>query len=287
MTKWILAPIFFLSLQTYAYIGSVNSATGNAGTAAVEASETPYTNPAGMSFLRGYYFTAGFGMAHQNAVGNSQDLAISLSENMKETIVPTAFSYNQESFRGDAPAGVQMPDDLRRELKLSVANFLMDQVSVGFGLHHVDDRLDRDSYQQTNGQVGVLWAPNRNLGFAAVFDNLVGPNTDIPEAYRLNQTTELGMTYNYKRFVRVKADIGTGTNNSFVKPVLGAGMESFMNRWMVLRWGFQKDVQQETNLYTAGLGFIGPRFGLNYAYQNSPQDETLTRHSVDLAIPIW
>lgn len=80
---------------------------------------------------------------------------------------------------------------------------------------------------------------------------------------------------NYKRFVRVKMDITTDSNYGLVRPLFAAGIESYMNDWFILRWGAQRDNEKATNKYTAGLGFIGPKFAFHYAYQNSPEDLSL------------
>jgi hypothetical protein len=275
--------LIFLSFQTQAYVGSVSAATGESGRAAVEASESPFGNPAGLAFLSGYYFSAGFGASRQTAMGTAQDLAVSLTDNMKETVLPTSLSYVQ---RTTLPSGAA-EEVFQRNFKLSFGNFLRDGLGFGLAVNHEDDRLPSEHFSQTNIQTGFLWAPNKNFGAALVFDNILPGSGGVPEAYRLKSTTAIGGSYNYKRFVRLKADLISDSGNSWSRPTLAAGMESYMNRWLVLRWGVGRNNETESNLYTAGLGFIGPKFGIHYAFQNSPQNESLTRHSVDLAVPIW
>ncbi|MGZ5279231.1 MAG: hypothetical protein ACXWC9_04785 [Pseudobdellovibrionaceae bacterium] len=272
------------SSLAHAYLGSVSAATGEAGRAAVEASEAPFGNPATLGLMKGYYLTAGFGATKQNKVGTNQDLAISVTDSMKETVVPTSFSFVQNTTR---PEGVT-DDLLARAFKLSFGNMLNKQVAFGLGIIHQDDRFPEDRYAQTNVQTGFLWTPNQNIGAAVTFDNMIPIREEAaPEAYRLKQTIGIGSSFNYKKMLRLKVDVISAENNTFGKPTLAAGLESYMNRWMVLRWGAQRNNHIDANLYTAGLGFIGPRFGLHYAYQSSPQNESLTRHSVDLALPIW
>jgi hypothetical protein len=125
------------------------------------------------------------------------------------------------------------------------------------------------------------------LGLAVLFENLISPNKEIPEFYRDQQRSTLGASWNFKKLFRFKGDISTNKNNNISKPTLGVGMESYLNRWIVLRLGGQRNTDEDYNLYTGGLGFVGPRFGLHYAYQSSTQKESLSRHSVDMAIPIW
>ncbi len=277
--------IFALSIlpaMSFAYMGSVNSATGGAGSAAIEASEAPYGNPAAMGFLKGYYFTAGFGSKTQRTVGSAQDIAVSLSDNMKDTVVPTSLSYVQTTTKPEIGDEV-----LEREFHLGMGNMLAPGLGFGLGINYNDDRFMNDRLTQTNIDSGFLYAPTRDIGASILMENLLPLNKDVPEAYRMRQTTTLGASFNYKKFVRFKTDLITGSNNNFGKPTLAAGMESYLNRWMILRWGLQKNNEKAANVYSGGLGFIGPKFALHYAYQNSPQDESLTRHSVDMAVPIW
>lgn len=282
MFKILLSSLLFVSCFAKAYVGSVTAATGEAGVATVEASENPYSNPAGLAFLTGYYFTAGFGTATQSAVGSHQDLAVSLIDNMKETVVPTSFSYAQTTTKPEIGS-----EALRRDFRLSFGNFIRPGFAFGLAIVHDNDVLEMTKYEQTNVQMGFLLAPNSDLGLAVLFENLVPPNKDIPEDYRLQQTTSVGASWNFKRLFRFRGDVIAGGDNSFQKPTLAFGMENYLNRWLVLRLGFQRNSEKEANLYTGGVGFIGPKFGLHYAYQNSPQKESLTRHSVDLAVPIW
>ncbi len=81
-SKWILSAVLFLSSGAQAYTGSVSAASGETGIAAVEASENPFGNPAGLAYLTGYVFTAGFGSQTQAAVGSNQELAVSVTDNM-------------------------------------------------------------------------------------------------------------------------------------------------------------------------------------------------------------
>ena len=278
--------IFLAGSVSSAYVGSVSAATGQAGLAAVEASESPFSNPAALAFLTGYYFSAGFGAGHQGSLTNSQDLAVSVTDHMRDTVVPTSLSYAQTAVKPGDNALTQ--DEIwKRQFKLSFGNFYTETLAFGFAIQHENDKLSVQSYSQTNFQFGGLWSVNKNLGFALVVDNLMQPNQDIPETLRQQQTIAIGGAYNYKRFARFKLDINSNPNNTLRSPSFGGGVESYMNKWLILRMGAQRNNDLNSNLYTIGAGFVGPKFGLHYAYQNSPQDESLTRHSVDLAIPIW
>lgn len=69
--------------------------------------------------------------------------------------------------------------------------------------------------------------------------------------------------------------------------VLGA--ESYVETWMVMRAGFSRDDLAQESWGTLGLGFLGPRFYINYSWEKtiarSNLGEDRNFHSVDFGIP--
>lgn len=272
-----------ISTTSFAYVGAVSSATANTGVATVEASDAAFLNPASLGHMKGYYFYSGFGATKQNTTANNQDLAFSLTDAMPDTVVPTSLGYvqNTRQFNGEADNSVS------REFRLAFGNIFRKNLAFGLAVDYGNDRFLNQSYQQTNLEAGFLWTPNANFGAGIQFKNLLKPDESIPEFVRFQQRTVAGISYNYRKFMRAKVDLSSTSNNSLKKPTLGVGLESYLNRWLVIRLGAGRDNEQAVDQYTGGLGFMGPKFALHYAYQSSPQNERLTRHSVDLAVPIW
>ena len=265
-----------------AYIGSVSSATGRSGVAAVEVGEAPFSNAATLPFLRGYFFSAGWGSAQQTELGTTQDLAVSLIDNMKETVVPTSLSYSQQTYSGNS-----LPVDQHQELRLGVADLVNKRYSFGLAGVYQTDRLAKETFHQLNMQLSGLMAISKNWGFAAIANNMIPAGNKVPQAYRQQQGLTLGTSYEYKDVVRFKFDVSSDSGYSWGHPLLGGGVENYLDKWVIFRIGAQRDNQVAANIYTAGIGFAGPKFSLNYAYQNSSEDQSLTRHSVDLAVPLW
>ena len=279
------------SLSAHAYNGAISSATADAGRASVEASESPFLNPAGLPFLRGYYFTSSFATSPQGKTQTDQDVALSVTDNLPQTVVPTSFAYTQTHL-SDLTTSFPGAEIYNKDFRLSVGSFAFKHWTAGVGIHYDQTDLVRSNqqdirYTQTNFQLATLWAPTLDLGFTLIEDNLLPRSSDVPDELRLKPTTAFGVNYNYRTFMRLKADIITASNNSLNKPVLAAGLESYANKWLVLRMGLQRNNEENANIYAVGVGFVGPKFGLHYAYQNSPDQDTLTRHSVDLALPLW
>jgi hypothetical protein len=277
---------FLMMLVSYssahAYIGSVSSATGRSGAAAVEAGEAPFSNSAALPYLRGYFFSAGWGSASQTELGTTQDLAVSLIDNMRDTVVPTSLSYVQETYRNSS-----LPADQHQELRLGLGGLVHRRFTLGLGGLYQTDHLAAQTYHQFNMQMAAMWAFSRDWGFAAIANNIVPAGDKVPEPYRQQQTLTLGTSYQYKTVVRFKLDVTSDAGYAWGHPLLGGGVENYLDKWLIFRVGAQRDNQLAANIYTAGLGFAGPKFSLNYAYQNSAEDQSLTRHSVDLAVPLW
>jgi hypothetical protein len=281
--KHLIAPLFLVPTLSFAapYKGAVSTATGGAGAAIVESSEIPFGNPAALGHLKGYHFTSSFARASQGEV-NDSDMAFSISDSMPDTIVPTALSYSQNNTE----------DSLKNQLhqkhfRLSFGNMVHDRFAFGLGIGHDQIRLANKSFSDTNLTVGTLFSNKSNIGFAVVANNILRPNQNIPEELRPSQTITVGTSALYKRLVRFRVDATARLEDQMAKPLLGAGVENYLNKFSILRVGYQRDSLLEANVYSAGLGFVLPKFGLHYGYQQSPQKELLTRHSVDLAIPIW
>lgn len=280
MKLWtLLSVLLSVGVSVYAVTpGAISSATAGSGRGAVEASESPFLNPATISYLRGYYFTS----SYNSASTKGTDLTLSLTDHLPDTVVPTSLGYTQSSLPL-AGGGMLKTSDLR----LAMGEKVSEHLGVGLAVHHKSDRTEAEYYSQNNFVLAGAVSVTDNLSFGLVFDDILGASPAIPENMRLMNRTSAGVSYNYKRVVRAKFDLISATNNSFSKPTAVGGVESFMNRWLVLRVGLGRNQETNGNIMSAGMGFQGPKFGVHYAYFQSSEDENLARHTVDLAIPVW
>lgn len=281
MWKFIMMSLLLAAGTAQASVGAVASSTAEAGRASVEATDAAYLNPAVIPYLKGYYFTTGYGSAKNSDSAKSAQFSFSLLDNLPDTVVPTAVAFTQS--KNDFTSQETIGNDFR----LAFANFIDKFWSGGLGIRYRDDRVNNSKFNQTNMSFSTLYSPTSTWGFAVVLDNVLGESGDSPEGIRLKPTTALGMNYIYKRLIRTRLDLVTSTNNSWDRPLIEAGLEMFMNRWVIMRMGAQRNNEEAANAYSAGLGFVGPHFGIHYAYLMSPEQESLTRHALDLAVPIW
>lgn len=284
MIKTLVCLCLFISTQVFAapYLGAVSSATAGAGRASVEALDSPFLNPATLPYVRGYHFNSSFSAS--NSVNSTQEsnMAVTITDNMKDTILPTSLGYIQ--------TGLVRPDQSKvnsKDFRLAFGQRVLPKLSVGLSGHYKNDKTEFDSYGQTNLTLATALSLSDNLSLGLVYEDFLPPPSVVPEDFKLWTTTGFGLSYNYKRVIRSKLDIVSGQRNTFTRPTISGGVETFMNKWLILRVGAGRNQELKSNILAAGIGFQGPKFGIHYGYQNMKQDENSSRHSVDLAIPIW
>jgi len=282
MGKWLVIVVIagvLSSLSASAQYGAVSTATAGSGRAAIEPTESSVLNPASIPFSRGYFATSEFSTLY-----GGQEFGVALTDNLPDTLVPTSLLYTQiNSQQIEGPSQNFTTQDLR----LQFGTFVTPKWAFGLTVQHKIDHVDPLTYTQTNVLLGSIYAFNENFGVAAVLDNVIAPDNSVPMAYQLLPSVALGLNYNYVKQMRFKLDVITAGNNSFNQPTVAAGLESHWNRWLVMRMGASKILQQNLDEYGGGVGFSGPKFAVHYGYLNCPQQDKLTRHAVDFAIPIW
>ena len=257
--------------QVYNY--STSAGTGGAGRASVEGGDSIYLNPATLPHLRGRHILASFA---------KDEMAFSLSDNTEESTLPGAGGYVQKKFDY---LGTQVKQS---DIAVSLADFVTQQFTVGITGHYFETKIENalsTSYRQTNMDLGFAYVLNGNIGLGAVLYNAFGEKNDIPEAFRLKPTIGVGMNYIYREQVRYRLDYVSAENYNFGKPQIMAGMEAFLSEFLVWRVGFHHESLTSRNLTTAGVGFNGPRFAFNYAYQGNTKESGDYRHSIDLHLP--
>jgi len=268
----------FFSTYVFAYVGAVSTGTAGSGRAAFDITEAPVLNPAAIAYLKGYFFNTGYGVQ-----GRGNSFNISLTDNLPDTILPSSLQYWQQNQKNSLSQ-----EFATQTIKFGVGNYVGKSFALGFGMNHQIDSLNSTKHIQTNLTVGSLWSVSPQLTFAAVFDNVVEPDSSVPSFYRLKPATSFGLAYNYRKFVRLRFDLETPvSSNSFSQPNIASAIETYWNRWIIIRLGLRKELSSKIDQYGGGLGFVGPKFALHYGYIQSPQDDKVSRHAIDLAVPIW
>lgn len=257
---------FYLIVNTAAaqvYNSAISAATGGTGRAAVEVGDASFLNPGTLVHVRG---------RHLFASTAKDELAVVLSDNTKESVIPASFGYVKKTV--DMSLGRLEESNL----SLSLAEFATEQWAMGITGHYREQTLPNSSYRQTNADIGLIYTPEPHIGWALVGYNIFGEDKGAPEALRRKASVGGGFNYIYRETVRFRLD--ATTESEFM-----GGVETYLNKFLISRLGYYKDSDDFRELISAGLGFKGPRFALNYAYEGNPKESGDYRHSVDLGIP--
>lgn len=275
---FLLFYVFSLRAFAYDYVGAVSTATAGSGRATFDRTEAPSQNPAAVAHLKGYFFNTGYA-----TLDKGNQFYVSLTDNLPDTLLPSSIQYSQWDQKTK-----NMRDWSTQKIQFGVGNYIANLFALGFGLQHRIDSFAATKYTQTNLRVGTLYNLNSKFSFALVFENILEADSSIPKEYRFFPGTSIGASYLYQKLMRIRFDLETPErSNSFNYPSLAAAMETYWNRWIILRFSARKELETKIDQYGGGISFVGPKFALHYGYIQSPQDEKLTRHAVDLAIPIW
>jgi hypothetical protein len=260
--------------------GAVSLATGQAAIASVDAGDSVFLNPAAMAHLKGYFITTGLIGQTQANTDSSNLITISVGDNSVDAMVPAGVLYTHGSI---SAAGTQWKS---RSAQVAMGDFVAPKVAVGLSVFHQILQSYDVVKTRTSADLGLLHTPTENLGLGFLAKNLgITKDQAAWPLERLSPQLGLGFNYIYQSFIRVRLDLMQGPAGQRNKLSSMMGFESFLSQWLIFRIGAQRDGATDSNLSTFGLGFAGPKFQINYAYQTKPQDLDYELHAVDLVIP--
>ncbi len=263
-------------------IGPVSSGVGGAGVASVEVVESSFFNPASLahapSFVGGVFYKDGW----LDGVNHTSELAVNMVDNSEGVIIPGGFGFIQRrtNYLG-------LPSVDKKLWNLSFGNFFISKLAFGASFHYVESETSSESYDDFNLTAGIIWNPHPDWGFGLSCYNLLGGNEEIPLYFRELANLTAGFTFIASEFLRVRFDVAKLLEqNPDANLVLKGGIESFLSEYFILRLGWNSDQNSNQETLTAGFSFVGPRFTLDYAYQQKQQGIVNgPLHSVDLSFP--
>lgn len=283
MRQILVIILFYSSIATANInkmtIGNVSAATGSAGIATVEAGDSAFLNPATLVHLKGYQITTSH-RSNSNRLGKSESQSlITITDNGYDAVVPASLAaIHREFYWNNSQVKA-------KGFRVALSNFLAPQVSMGLGINHAQSEVLGQRYLDTNVDFGFLYTPTPEIGLGLVAYNIIAIDKVTPNLDLTEPAWGIGANYIYQGFIRVRLDLNSGPQQAPSKFTYQGGFESFLSEWFVVRIGAQRDDFKRENRITGGLGFMGPKFQVNYAYQMSPQDDSLASHGVDLVIP--
>lgn len=247
-------------------------ALANSGVGHINASDSILLNPAVLPLLPYKPFVISSYKDH---------LSVSMADHGREALFPAGIFYQQG----------QNDVFKTKTYGLSLGHAFTHTIAVGasFKYHDFKERLTGEKYQQTKADIGAMWTVNKQLTLGAVYNGLALSDTDLADTLDKASSVTAGISYSVEEVILVKFDIEKAIqeNNLSSKEALAfkSGLELALNEWIMARVGYLNDNINLQNLFTAGIAFEGPQFGLHYAYQKNSKKDIDPLHVIDLSIP--
>lgn len=268
------------SLHAQVNFAPISSSLGGAGIANLDQLEGSFLNPAVLPHFKDFSIGGVFGQG--SVVANQDDQVRGILAADCTTLVPGSFAYIDAKRTGLLAAEV-----IQKYYSLSLASFVRNRVTLGLGLNREESQIvDGGKYVENNYTIGLLYSPASELAIGFVAKNLAKPSGKVPVALQLPASIGLGMFFIFAEKFHVRADLGQEIrNNPESKTFMSFGVETRPVDYIAIRWGFGWDNLRDRTLFTAGLGFVGPRLSAGYSFQNEIQEDGGPRHMFDIGLP--
>ena len=262
---------FLFSNITHATIGAVSTATGGSGLAAVEPVDGLLKNPAFIRDLLNRNFAFNY---------SPDQWALTVSDNAPDSLFPAALQIinTRQTILNTQKLGLTFAAP---RLKTLVVGATAAMISYD----HNPNLSTSEKFHQGVVDVGATLAITRDIGVGFVANKVGSTKIDLAENLQLQKSMAMGLSYTYANFIRLRFDAESGPDNVTDRLIYMFGMENFINDWVVVRFGYQNNNVVSKNYASTGLGFVGPQFGLHYAYISDVNSGRDQKHLIDLAIP--
>lgn len=273
---------FAVSAKADSQFGAVSGSTGRAGVAANDNGEQIFMNPAAMvhgkSFVHGYFYRRGTSEEDEE----NDWLGLTIQDNSENVFLTGGFLYGQESRTFQNLANYK-----ERRIQVSVAKFVTDHISMGLSAYNIRREVFNDKeYEFYDGDLGLLWNPHPQFAIGAKYDNWAKHGDEAPDHVQLKDRLTIGANYVVLDRVRARLDLSQQLEDNPEDRVdFRTGLESFIDTFFVLRFGFERDQLADRKYYSAGMGFTGPRLRIDYSYRKNADYSGGALHSVDFRIP--
>jgi hypothetical protein len=266
------------------FTGPISSAMGGTGRAGINSAEGSFLNPATIPLIKNYEAIAYYRDGYIGERQHRQTLALGAADNSEGVLFPGALHYlrTRDTGRSGDPANGEI-------WHASGAYLITDRLSVGATVFHSVYGIDGlPEYKQWGASLGAIVLIHDELSFAYVLENIGKPGSDMPVALREDLTHAIGSFWRFATLATLRLDV-TRIQNDDLNPdgkmTYMAGVESAFSEFGVFRVGFRREELTDLKIWTAGMGFNGPRLRFDYAMEKNEEGTSGALHSVDMRIP--
>ncbi|MCB0394331.1 MAG: hypothetical protein KDD25_07215 [Bdellovibrionales bacterium] len=271
----MLIPLCYSENSYAQYVfGTRSIGLGGAGRAAQIGSEGPLLNPANFPLNNDFHFGGIFNERELDSQGFVTEFGGFIVDRNPEALFPAMLSYTKKDKRLD---GLRIKET---NYEVAVGKPVTGWLAIGFDLRYFQQRIGSDENTYFNGGLGALVNPAQNLTFAVVGRNILNRYT-----LDMQPALDVAGAYMFEKVLSVMADgVFREKDNPDKKGVYSLGLESYLPYDFMVRLGGRKDEYLSQNFWTAGLGWDGPKFTLNYAYERNASKDGQFAHSFDLLV---
>jgi len=253
-----------------------SEALGESGRAGIQPLDALFLNPAALALSRSQYEFAG--LYRSNAPGTESPTVqwgAAVVDNSPDVAVAGGAYYL--STRQASPSNT-INDS---ELAVATGSHALEKLSFGvLGKRIGRSNLNGPSWVKYNADIGFLLTPDQNFGVAFVANNILNDD-DLDLIPQLS----VGVNWDLPDILRLTADVSRyEKKNPERKGKLGAGVEFDAGEGFFLRTGSIWDSYAGQRYWTAGLGWIGPKLSLDYAYRMNTDVVGDQAHTFDLRL---
>jgi hypothetical protein len=262
------------------YKGPVSKALGGTSAAGPESHDSLFTNPALASYAE--EMDAGFFYSNDKLREKQSEssFGIQMIDNSQNLVLAGGLAYLQKNVHAPSTASYD-----EKTWMIGGARPLFRLWSVGASFSRTEYFFADRSFKQYDANIGALYVPRNSLSFGYVLQNFTRAGGEVPEELRLPLQHVLGFNYLWQEFFRVRLDLRYQTErNPDHQWIIHSGIESSLGSFFVLRLGGLWDEVGKKAIGSMGIGFLGPRLRVNYAYQWLNDGEQA--HSVDIRLPL-
>lgn len=254
------------------FTGTKANSMGGAGRAAGE-SEGHVLNPASMVHLKNFSIDGGYRYQSLEDLGGVRDYSINVVDGSEGNLFRAGIAYvnSEKKYNGILTS--------EEDYILSFGGFVAEGLSLGGQVQRWSQRLpyaeEQVIYQYS---MGALYIPAENFGVGLVSYNMLDDHEP-----QLKPEIGLGLHYLYEPVFRARFDISYPLKyNPEKKGIIMLGTETLFISGFKPRLGAKFDDVSKKTFLTAGLGWDGPKFAINYAFEKDIRTKDQIRQSFDL-----
>lgn len=251
---------------------------GGAGVAYASGAESTFLNPAGVAMYNDINIAA----AHRfgkSALGDLKQYNAIIVDSSEENMFKGSIAYRERIYEPS------IGDVREKDFIANGAYLVHPDWAVGVRGYKKQTDIPLESIDQYNGDVGVLWTPQKQMAFGITQYGLFSTKEGIAQPLGVLPMTTIGGLYTFPDIAVVTADLSYAYNENQKNRFIHAFGVSFHNvEFFRTNVGIRADDRAGEMAYTAGFQFWAPRLKVGYAYQKEVRKELGEMHTIDISI---